>query len=381
MDRIEKYIEELMEKSTPDRPIWNIEKILQGIKSKWNYIDGCMIKAILEMYAITKDEKYFRFADAFIDCKVKEDGAIDGYDVNELNIDNVNAGKTLFELYDLTGKEKYRKAIDLVYSQIENMPRTKEGNFWHKNIYPNQVWLDGLYMCQPFYMEYETRFNDKKNYGDIFNQFAQVVKNMRDSETGLYYHAYDSSREMFWCDKVTGLSQNFWLRALGWYSMALLDTLDKTDISGNEEHRAACEEMKKAFLDLMDAMLRYQDESGMWYQVVNVGGMEKNYLETSGSAIMAYALLKGVRLGFLPENYRENGKKAFRGICDRYLSTDKEGNLHLDGICLVAGLGGKEMRPGTFDYYMSEPVVKDDAKGVGPFLLAYTEMLRLEKNA
>ena len=163
--------------------------------------------------------------------------------------------------------------------------------------------------------------------------------------------------------------------------MALLDTLDKTDISGNEEHRAACEEMKKAFLDLMDAMLRYQDESGMWYQVVNVGGMEKNYLETSGSAIMAYALLKGVRLGFLPENYRENGKKAFRGICDRYLSTDKEGNLHLDGICLVAGLGGKEMRPGTFDYYMSEPVVKDDAKGVGPFLLAYTEMLRLEKNA
>lgn len=378
MDRIEKYIEELMEKSTPDRPIWNIEKILQGVKSKWNYIDGCMIKAILEMYAITKDEKYFKFADAFIDCKVKEDGTIDGYDVNELNIDNVNAGKTLFELYDLTGKEKYRKAIDLVYSQIENMPRTKEGNFWHKNIYPNQVWLDGLYMCQPFYMEYETRFNDRKNYDDIFNQFAQVVKHMRDSETGLYYHAYDSSREMFWCDKVTGLSQNFWLRALGWYSMALLDTLDKTDVSGSEEYRKAYGEMKKTFVDLMDAMLRYQDESGMWYQVVNVGGMEKNYLETSGSAIMAYALLKGVRLGFLPESYRENGQRAFRGICDKYLSTDEEGNLHLDGICLVAGLGGKERRAGTFDYYMSEPVVKDDAKGVGPFLLAYTEMLRLQ---
>lgn len=378
MDRIEKYIEELMEKSTPDRPIWNIEKILQGVKSKWNYIDGCMIKAILEMYAITKDEKYFKFADAFIDYKVNEDGTIDGYDVNELNIDNVNAGKTLFELYDLTGKEKYRKAIDLVYSQIENMPRTKEGNFWHKNIYPNQVWLDGLYMCQPFYMEYETRFNEKKNYNDIFNQFAQVVKNMRDSETGLYYHAYDSSREMFWCDKVTGLSQNFWLRALGWYSMALLDTLDKTDISDNETYRNAYDEMKKTFVDLMDSMLRYQDKSGMWYQVVNVGGMEKNYLETSGSAIMAYALLKGVRLGFLPESYRENGKKAFQGICDKYLSTDEEGNLHLDGICLVAGLGGKEMRAGTFDYYMSEPVVKDDAKGVGPFLLAYTEMLRLQ---
>ncbi|MCM1173693.1 MAG: glycoside hydrolase family 88 protein [Blautia sp.] len=378
MDRIEKYIDELMEKSTPDRPIWNIEKILQGLKSKWNYIDGCMIKAILEMYAITKDEKYFRFADAFIDYKVREDGTIDGYDVSELNIDNVNAGKTLFELYDLTGKEKYRKAIDLVYSQIEKMPRTKEGNFWHKNIYPNQVWLDGLYMCQPFYMEYETRFNGRKNYADIFNQFGQVVKHMRDSETGLYYHAYDSSREMFWCDKVTGLSQNFWLRALGWYSMALLDTLDKTDVSSDDTYKEAYENMKKTFVELMDAMLRYQDGSGMWYQVVNVGGMEKNYLETSGSAIMAYALLKGARLGFLPESYRENGKKAFQGICDKYLSTDEEGNLHLDGICLVAGLGGKEKRPGTFDYYMSEPIVKDDAKGVGPFLLAYTEMLRLQ---
>ncbi len=375
MDRIEKYIDELMEKSTPDRPIWNIEKIMQGLKSTWNYIDGCMIKAILEMYSITKDEKYFKFADAFIDCKVNEDGTIEGYDVNELNIDNVNAGKTLFELYDLTGKEKYRKAIDLVYSQVAQMPRTKEGNFWHKNIYPNQVWLDGLYMCQPFYMEYETRFHDKKNYEDIFNQFFNVQKNMKDEKTGLYYHAYDASREMFWCDKVTGLSQNFWLRALGWFSMALLDTLDKADASVGEPY----EKLKQIFVELMDSMLKYQDESGMWYQVVNFGGMDKNYLETSGSSIMAYALLKGVRLGFLPESYRKYGEKAFHGICDKYLSTDEAGNLHLDGICLVAGLGGAARRPGTYDYYMSEPVVKDDAKGVGPFLLAYTEMLRLQK--
>ncbi len=377
MDRIEKYIDELMEKSTPDCPAWNIEKILQGLKSTWNYIDGCMIKAILEMYAITKEEKYFRFADAFIDAKVREDGSIEGYDVNELNIDNVNAGKTLFELYDLTGKEKYRRAIDVVYSQIQRMPRTAEGNFWHKNIYPHQVWLDGLYMCQPFYMEYETRFNGKKNYDDIFRQFSNVVKNMRDERNGLYYHAYDSSRQMFWCDKVTGLSRNFWLRALGWYAMALLDTLDKADASCGEPY----ENLKKVFVELIDAMLRYQDESGMWYQVVNLGGMERNYLETSGSAIMAYALLKGVRLGFLPETYRQFGEKAFRGICDRYLTTDENGGLHLGGICLVAGLGGKQMRPGTFDYYMSEPVVQDDAKGVGPFLLAYTEMLRIGREA
>ena len=372
MDRIEKYIDELMEKSTPDRPIWNIEKILQGLKSTWNYIDGCMIKAILEMYAITMNEKYFQFADAFIDAKVREDGTIEGYDVSELNIDNVNAGKTLFELYDLTGKEKYRKAIDLVYSQIQLMPRTKEGSFWHKNIYPNQVWLDGLYMCQPFYIEYETKYNDKKNYDDIYKQFFNVVKNMRDERTGLYYHAYDESREMFWCDKVTGLSANYWLRASGWYALALLDTLDKADASISEPY----ERLKQVFVDFMDAMLRYQDESGMWYQVVNRGGMNRNYLETSGSSIMAYALLKGVRLGFLPESYATYGKKAFDGICKNRLSTDENGELHLDGICLVAGLGGKDMRDGTYEYYMSEPIVKDDAKGVGPFLLAYTEMRR-----
>ena len=372
MDRIEKYIDELMEKSTPDRPIWNIEKILQGLKSNWNYIDGCMINAILEMYAITKDEKYFQFADAFIDAKVREDGTIEGYDVNELNIDNVNAGKTLFELYDLTGKEKYRKAIDLIYSQVQLMPRTKEGNFWHKNIYPNQVWLDGLYMCHPFYMEYETRYNDKKNYDDIYNQFFNVVKHMRNERTGLYYHAYDESREMFWCDKVTGLSANYWLRASGWYMMALLDTLDKADKTVVEPY----EKLKKIFVDYVDAMLRYQDESGMWYQVINLGGMDRNYLETSGSSIMAYALLKGVRLGLLPESYVAYGKKAFDGVVKTRLTTDEQGDLHLDGICLVAGLGGKEKRDGTYEYYMSEPIVKDDAKGVGPFLLAYTEMRR-----
>ena len=370
---IDKYIDELLEKSTPEKPMWNIEKIMQGLKSTWNYIDGCMIKALLEMYSITKNEKYFKFADNFIDYRVYDDGTIDGYDVNELNIDNINAGKTLFELYDLTGREKYRKAIDLIYSQIKLMPRTSEGSFWHKNIYPNQVWLDGLYMCQPFYIEYETRFNNKQNYDDIFLQFRNVVKNLKDPTTGLYKHAYDHTKSIFWCDPVTGLSQNYWLRALGWYTMALLDTIDKADKSHPE-----VEFLKQTFLELMDAMLKYQDESGMWYQVVNFGNIEPNYLETSGSSIMAYALLKGVRLGYLPESYAEYGKKAFNGVCEKYL-TNENGEMHLGGICLVAGLGGKDMRDGTFGYYMSEPIVKDDAKGVGPFLLAYTELLRLQK--
>lgn len=373
MDKIEKYIHMIMEKSTPEYPIWNIEKIRQGKKATWDYVDGCMIKAILEMYSITGDKDYLEFADNFVNAKVREDGSIDGYNVEELNIDNVNAGKTLFELYDLTGKEKYRLAMDLIYSQVQKMPRTKAGNFWHKNIYPNQVWLDGMYMGQPFYMEYDTRFGNKEHYDDIKNQFENVIKIMRNPINGLYYHAYDESREMFWCDKVTGLSQNIWLRAIGWYSMALLDTYDKADASETEIRKILAD----AFKDLMDAMIKYQDESGMWYQVVNFGGMKGNYLETSGSSIMAYALLKGVRLGVLPESYKEYGMKAFNGVTENRLTVDENGELHLDGICLVAGLGGANNRPGTYDYYMSEPIVKDDAKGVGPYLLAYTETRKI----
>jgi unsaturated rhamnogalacturonyl hydrolase len=368
LDRIAEYIDRLLEGSTPDAPLWNIEKIRQGKKATWNYIDGCMIGAVLEMYDITGDEKYLKFADAFTGHRVREDGTIDGYSVDELNIDNINAGKTLFSLWDKTGKEKYRKAIDLIYSQIGRMPRTAEGSFWHKKIYPDQVWLDGLYMCQPFYAEYETRFNNCKNYGDIYAQFALVRKNMRDPRSGLYYHAYDCSRKMFWCDKVTGLSNNFWLRAIGWFSMAMLDTLRAADPSYNGGAPYAA--LKEQYVDLMKAMHDYQDASGMWYQVVNMGGMKNNYLETSGSAIMAYSYLRGARLGFLPAEYAEYGKAAFDGIRKEYMTSDEDG-IHLDGICLVAGLGGKDMRDGTYDYYMSEPVVKDDAKGTAPFILAY----------
>ncbi len=373
MDKIESYIDMLMKKSTPDYPVWNIEKIRQGKKSTWNYIDGCMIKAIMEMYSITGEKRFLEFADNFVDAKVSDDGSIVGYDPAELNIDNVNAGKTLFELYDITGKEKYRKAMDLIYSQIENMPRTAEGNFWHKKIYPNQVWLDGMYMGQPFYAEYDTRFLNMKHYDDIHRQFSNVIRIMRNPLNGLYYHAYDSSREAFWCDKVTGLSQNIWLRAIGWYSMALLDTYEIVAKEAVELKSTLLD----AFKNLMDSMIAYQHENGMWYQVVNFGGMDRNYLETSGSSIMAYALLKGVRLGLLTEKYRKFGEKAFDGITRERLNIDENGELHMDGICLVAGLGGNTRRPGTYDYYMSEPVVKDDAKGVGPYLLAYTEIRRI----
>ena len=227
-------------------------------------------------------------------------------------------------------------------------------------------------MGQPFYMQYELTYNNGKNCLDSYNQFLNVYKLMRDLRNGLYYHAYDDSREMFWCDKVTGLSDNFWLRALGWYAMALIDTME---VMPDDTLGAEKKELGRIYKELIDSMLPYQDEkTGMWYQVVNRGGIKPNYLETSGSAIFAYAIMKSVRLGFLDESYFAYGRKAFDGICENYLS-EKDGELQLDGICLVAGLGNKEMREGTFDYYMREPIVKNEAKGVAPLILAYIEIL------
>lgn len=376
MEILDRYIDQLLEKSSPQAPVWNIEKIKQGKKPSWNYIDGCMIKAVLELYRIKKDPRYLEFADDFIDYFVQEDGSITSYDPLEYNLDNVNAGKTLFELYPLTGRDKYRKAMDTIYGQLKGQPRTSTGNFWHKLIYPNQIWLDGLYMAQPFYMQYELTYNQGKNCSDSYQQFLNVYKLMRDTRNGLYYHAYDDSRESFWCDKVTGLSANFWLRALGWYAMALIDTIEIMPDTMAEEKA----ELSRIYHELIDSMLPYQDEeTGMWYQVVNRGGISPNYLETSGSAIYAYAIMKSVRLGLLDASYFVYGKKAFDGVCQKYLS-EKDGQLQLGGICLVAGLGNKEMREGTFDYYMREPIVQNDAKGVAPLILAYVETLFAEKS-
>lgn len=371
MKILDRYIDQLLDQSTPQAPIWNIEKIKEGKKSNWNYIDGCMIKAVIELYHITGDSKFLDFADRFISYFVNEDGSIDSYDPKEYNLDNVNAGKTLFDLYSLTGREKYRRAMDTIYSQLSGQPRTSTGNFWHKQIYPHQIWLDGLYMAQPFYMEYEVQYNDCKNCQDSYNQFLHVYRLMRDPMNGLYYHGYDDSRKMFWCDKVTGLSDSFWLRAMGWYAMALIDTMEVMP----ETMTAEKAQLNRIYKELIHSILPYQDEAtGMWYQVVNRGGIAPNYLETSGSAIFAYAIMKSVRLGYLESACFQYGFKAFNGICDRYLS-EVDGTLQLDGICLVAGLGNKEHREGTFNYYMQEPVVKNDAKGVAPLVLAYVETM------
>lgn len=375
-DAINKYIDKLLT-SSADKPLWNIEAIRQGKKPGWNYIDGCMLTSLLEMYKTTNEQKYIDFVKNYVNYYVFEDGTIRGYDKEKYSTDDVCESRILFDLYDLTKEEKYNKAIEYTFSQVKTHPRTKEGNFWHKLIYPNQIWLDGLYMMQPFYTRYQTLRN-KKDYADIIKQFKNVRELMFDDNQKLYYHGYDSSRKMFWADKKTGLSKNFWLRSIGWFSVGLVDVLGYIDEQMYDEYNT----IKMLLKETIDGLLQYQDkESKMFWQVPNYPGREGNYLETSGSSMAAYAILKGVRLGALPERYRQIGIDIFNGICNKYLTVSEDGDLNLGGICLVAGLGPENntRRDGTYEYYISEPVVENDAKGVGPFIMAYTELIKTEQ--
>ena len=370
--QIDAYISRLLRESTPKRTIWNVEKLREGKPSTWNYIDGCMITALLAMYDITGDAEYFGFAEHFIDYFIRDDGSIHTYGAETYNLDDINEGRILFPLYEKTGKKKYRLAADLLMAQLQRQPRTQEGNFWHKLIYPNQVWLDGIYMAQPFYALYEKRFG-RGDYSDILRQIETVRARRFDEAAKLYYHGYDASRAAFWANPETGCSASFWLRSIGWFAVALADLIEILP-AGAEQAR-----LRAILAELMAGAAAYADpETGMYWQVPDQPGREGNYLETSGSSMLAYAMLKGARLGVLEQEYAARGKKTFDGIVDRYLSFT-DGALNLGGICLVAGLGPENnpRRDGSYAYYISEPVVANDAKGVAPFLLCYTEVKRL----
>lgn len=370
--KIDDFVLQLVERSTPERTAWNLEKIREGKPASWNYIDGCMLTALMEMEGLTGDRRYFDFARAVADHFVGEDGSIRTFQPQARSLDDINEGRVLFDLYARTGEEKYRRAADYLRARLEEQPRTAEGNFWHKAIYPNQVWLDGIYMAQPFYALYERHFGGG-DYSDTVGQIKNVRAKMFSQDKGLYFHGYDASRTAFWADPETGCSKNFWLRSLGWFGVALADLLD---ILPPGEGRDSLETI---FAELMEHAARYADPAtGLYWQVPDQGGREGNYLETSGSAMMAYAMLKGARLGALGGEYAAKGRKTFDGIMEKYLTFTEDG-LDLDGICLVAGLGPEDnrRRDGSYEYYISEPVVASDAKGVAPFVLAYTEIKRL----
>lgn len=350
----------------------------KNYKEKWNYEDGCVLMGAKQLYEATGEEKYFDFIEKYLKQFIMEDGTIKNYELESFNIDSINAGKVLFFMYDKTGEEKYRKAIEFLMEQLRMHPRCSTGNFFHKEIYPNQIWLDGLYMAQPFYMEYETKYNNKENYSDIVSQFENVQKYMYNQSKGLCYHAYDEAKEQFWANKETGCSPNFWLRSMGWYLMALVDVMDHMSREIYEQYR----KLEDIYRLMIHGILQYQDKSSrLFYQVIDREDVEDNYLETSGSAMIAYSIIKACRMGILlKEKYASVGMEMVESLIKNKL-WEEDGKLHLTDICHVAGLGpaSNPVRDGSVEYYLSEKIVMDDAKGVGPFMMAYAQYLQMKR--
>ncbi len=345
--------------------------VKEGKPAGWDYEQGLMYKAIEKVWRRTGDGKYFEYIRKDIDRYVQKDGSIRTYKYDDFNLDNIPTGRALLTLYQQSqpDKDKYRKAADLLWKQIENQPKTKEGGYWHKKRYPYQMWLDGLFMAEPFSAEYSLIFNHPEHFNDIAKQFALIEKYAVDEKTGLIYHAYDESKEQKWSDPKTGRSPHFWSRAIGWYAMALVDVLDY--IPQNHPERA---NLIKYLQRLAPALVKYQDAtSGVWYQMTTQGTRKGNYLEASGSCMFVYALAKGVRMGYLPQTYLPAAKKGYAGILKEFVE-ESGGALDLNKTVSVGGLGGTPYRDGSYEYYLSEPIRKNDLKGVGPFIFASVEM-------
>jgi unsaturated rhamnogalacturonyl hydrolase len=341
---------------------------------RWNYETGLLLHAVSEASRRGFQGKYDGAVKARVDALVAPDGSIAGYRRDEFNLDQVNSGRIVLDLWKATGDPKYRKAVEILLGQLAAHPRTPSGSFWHKKIYPNQVWLDGLYMCGPFYAACAAcgaEFSGPEFFDDICAQLLKVRDMMGQAGSGLYYHAWDESKTMAWADPETGLSPHVWGRAVGWLSMALADILDYLPLDHSD--RPALLSM---FACLAAALVRAQDASGLWWQVMDRPGDAGNYLEASASSMFAYALLKGARMKYIAgTDFSIAGMRAINAIAERFVSFDDVGRFHLGGICKVAGLGGKPYRDGSYAYYLSEPVVSDDYKGTGPFILALTEAL------
>jgi unsaturated rhamnogalacturonyl hydrolase len=337
----------------------------------WDYTAGLVLLGVQRLGERTRDPRYAAYVKENVDRFVGPDGSIRTYELEEFNLDQINEGRVLLPL-TMTRDLRYAKAAGLLREQLRRHPRTAEGGFWHKQIYPNQMWLDGLYMAGPFYAQYAAMQRDTAAFTDVARQFLLTARHTRDPRTGLMYHAWDATRSMFWADTATGLSQNFWGRAMGWYAMALVDALDY--LPKTHPDRPA---MIRTLRDMSDALARVQDPAtGLWWQVLDQPNRARNYLEASASSMFVYAFAKGARMGYLSPEYRDLANRGFDGLVNHLVSVDADGLVSLNGICKVAGLGGKERRDGSYQYYVSEPTVANDYKGVGAFIVAAVELGR-----
>jgi unsaturated rhamnogalacturonyl hydrolase len=305
-----------------------------------------------------------------MDGLVGADGSIAAYKADELSLDEVALGRELLLLYGRTRNAKYYKAARTIRHQLEVQPRTPSNGFWHKKRYSNQMWLDGLYMAEPFYAQYAATFQQSPAFDDIAHQFVLIVQHTRDPKTGLLYHAWDESKQQQWANKQTGTSPNFWARAMGWYAMALVDTLPyfPDDHPGRAQLLAILNRLAPAIVHFQDG------DSGLWYQVMDKPKAPGNYFESSAACMFVYALEKGVRLGYLDAKYQENASRGYQGILKRFVKPDADGKLTLIDTVYGAGLGGNPYRDGSYEYYIHEKTGPNDAKGIGAFLLASSEM-------
>jgi unsaturated rhamnogalacturonyl hydrolase len=333
---------------------------------EWNYEQGLMLLAMQRMWEHSGDRQYSTFIRQNMDRFIGPDGAIRTYRRTEYNLDQIAAGRALFPLFSETNDERYMRAADTLRQQLREHPRTREGGFWHKQIYPWQMWLDGLFMAEPFYAQYAVLHRDTVAFADIIRQFRFVHRHTKDPRTGLLYHAWDESRSQRWADSVTGTSPNFWSRAMGWYVMALVEVLDilPADHPGRQE-------LIPLLRDASQGIAAHQDPAtGLWWQVTDQPGREGNYLEASGSAMFCYAFARGAQRGWLEPAFGERARRAFDGLTTKLVTITPEGHVDLHGTCRSAGLGGNPYRDGSFAYYISEPRRLNDFKGYGPLLLA-----------
>jgi len=338
-------------------------------KPVWNYTQGLIAQAMIRVWKENGKEAYYNYAKMYADKMIDSNGNISGYKVEEYNIDCMNSGKFLFDVYERTKDERYLKAIHHLRDQFKTHPRTSEGGFWHKQRYPNQMWLDGLYMGAPFYAQCAAVFNEPAIFDDVVNQFVVIHKHTYNPEIGLNYHGWDESKQQKWANPATGCSPNFWGRAEGWYAVALVDVLDFIP----QEHPGRVK-ILEILNQVVSGIKKCQDpKTGLWYQVLDQGTRKGNYLEATASSMFTYALLKATRKGYISNDYRILAKKAYNGILDNLIQNNPDGTISLTKCCAVAGLGGNPYRDGSYSYYINELVRNDDPKGVGPFIMASLE--------
>lgn len=347
---------------------------LSQYHGKWSYDIGVVLQGVKSAYLQTNDSQYLQYIIDTMALYIQDDGQIKNYDYEHFNLDSINNGKLALFLYQQTQESKYRLACDQLFKQLQNMPRTTEGGFWHKKIYPSQMWLDGLYMAEPFYAEYIAKFRSKAEMADVVRQFELSYQHTVDAKTGLLFHAWNEDRQQPWADQATGHSPHFWGRAIGWYLMALVDTYEIISSDFSDEAQT----LATIFTKTIKAVKKYRDvNQHAWYQVLDEGQRPGNYLEASASSMIVYAMAKARRLHILGDDWQKFIDESYQGLQDNFVYFTKEGWLNLIRNCAVAGLGGADQRDGSFVYYISEPIITNDFKGYGAFLQATLEMAPL----